>query len=204
MVRDRLIRPPRRRTGVRSMPIRRHRDAQYVCGIVAYNFDKVLLGRFWGAEVLGVRPRVSAGQSAHRKSQFRSFAGGASSPGSSSERPGAAPPLLLKGYSLFLATVVPVTVVSAMFADDLVGVLLGGKWLATASLFRLLAPTIVVYALINPCSWLMMATGRTVRSLRIALMIAPTVMVGYVAGCVTDRTAWRSVSRQPWCFWRHP
>jgi PST family polysaccharide transporter len=91
-----------------------------------------------------------------------------------------------------------------MFADDLVGVLLGGKWLATASLFRLLAPTIVVYALINPCSWLMMATGRTVRSLRIALMIAPTVMVGYVAGCVTDRTAWRSVSRQPWCFWRHP
>jgi len=48
--------------------------------------------------------------------------------------------------------------------------------------FRWLAPTIVAFALINPFGWFMLATGRATRSLKIALLIAPVVILGYLAG----------------------
>jgi O-antigen/teichoic acid export membrane protein len=60
--------------------------------------------------------------------------------------------------------------------------MLGPKWMAAAVVLRLLAPTVMVFALINPLSWLLRATGQVGRSLRIALVIAPVVILGIVAG----------------------
>jgi PST family polysaccharide transporter len=88
----------------------------------------------------------------------------------------------LKGYSLFLSMVIPITMSCALFAEDIIYVFLGPKWHEASSIFRLLAPTIVVFALINPLGWLMLATGRSVRSLKVALLIAPIVIFGYVLG----------------------
>jgi PST family polysaccharide transporter len=88
----------------------------------------------------------------------------------------------LKGYSFFLALVTPLTLVCGLFAEDLVLVFLGPKWSGAAPVFRLLAPTIVVFALINPLAWLMLACGLARRSLNIAFMIAPVVVLGYVLG----------------------
>jgi O-antigen/teichoic acid export membrane protein len=70
----------------------------------------------------------------------------------------------------------------ALFAEDIVRVFLGAKWDAAVPVFRLLAPTIFTFALINPLAWLMMATNRAMRSLKIALLLAPVVVLGYVAG----------------------
>ncbi len=56
----------------------------------------------------------------------------------------------LKRYSLVLAVTLPVTVAFALFSDDLIRVVLGRKWAASATLLRLLAPTILVFAIINP------------------------------------------------------
>ena len=70
----------------------------------------------------------------------------------------------------------------ALFAEDIVRVFLGPKWSAAAPLFRLMAPTIFTFALVNPLSWLMLATGRATRSLKIALVVSPFVILGYVAG----------------------
>jgi hypothetical protein len=45
-----------------------------------------------------------------------------------------------------------------------------------------MTPTILTFALINPLGWLLFATGRVERSLKMAMVIAPVVIAGYVAG----------------------
>jgi PST family polysaccharide transporter len=72
--------------------------------------------------------------------------------------------------------------VCALFADDLIAVFLGPKWIAATAIFRLLAPTILIFALINPLAWLLLSTGLVRRSLHIALVIAPLVITAYVIG----------------------
>ena len=44
----------------------------------------------------------------------------------------------------------PITITCALFANDLILVFLGPKWKDAAVIFRLLAPTILIFALINP------------------------------------------------------
>jgi len=77
---------------------------------------------------------------------------------------------------------IPVTIACAVFADDLIFVILGPKWKDTVMIFRLLSPTMLVIGLINPMAWLLFSIGQVGRSLRIALVIAPLVIVAYIIG----------------------
>jgi PST family polysaccharide transporter len=88
----------------------------------------------------------------------------------------------LKGYSLVLALTLPITIVCTIFAREAISVLLGPKWTEAVPIFRLLAPTILIFAMINPFSWLLFAIGKVGRSLKIALVIAPLVVTGYLIG----------------------
>ena len=81
-----------------------------------------------------------------------------------------------------LALTLPITILCALFANDAISVLLGPKWRDAAPIFRLLAPTILAFAMINPFGWLLFSMGRLERSLKIALVIAPLVIAGYVIG----------------------
>lgn len=175
---------PRRRVGVHSMM--RFGGTITLNGLVvyvAYNLEKVLLGRFWGAETVGIYGRAyqliniptdnlnsAVGEVAfsvlarvqNDAARLRSY--------------------FLKGYSLVLALTVPVTIACALFAEDLISVLLGPKWKAAVPIFRLLAPTILMFAMMNPFSWLLFSMGWVNRSLKIALVIAPLAISAYVIG----------------------
>lgn len=175
---------PQKRTEIRSMM--RFGGALTLNGLLAYlayNLDKVLLGHFWGATALGIYGRAyqlvniptanlnsAAGEvafSALSRLQddpyrFRSY--------------------FLKGYSLVLAMTVPITVACALFADDIVRVVLGPQWDAAGDIVRLLAPTILVFGIINPVGWLMISLGLVGRSLKLALIFAPLITAGYVVG----------------------
>jgi PST family polysaccharide transporter len=150
---------------------------------VAYNLEKVLLGRFWGAETVGIYGRAyqliniptdnlnsAAGEVAfsvlarvqNDADRLRSY--------------------FLKGYSLVLGLTVPITIACALFGDDLISVLLGPKWKAAVPIFRLLAPTILMFAMMNPFSWLLFSMGWVNRSLKIALVIAPLAISAYLIG----------------------
>ncbi len=176
--------PPRRGAGVHSMM--RFGGTITLNGLVvyvAYNLEKVLLGRFWGAETVGIYGRAyqliniptdnlnsAVGEVAfsvlarvqNDAARLRSY--------------------FLKGYSLVLALTVPVTIACALFGDDLISVLLGPKWKAAIPIFRLLAPTILMFAMMNPFSWLLFSMGWVNRSLKIALAIAPLAISAYVIG----------------------
>ncbi len=175
---------PQRAAGVLSMV--RFGGAVTLNSVIvyaAYNLEKILLGRFWGAEALGTYGRAYQLVSIPTENLNSAIGEVALS---ALSRIKDDPPRLrsyfLKGYSLLVAFTLPVTVTCALFADDLVQVVLGAKWAQSAAIFRLLTPTILVFAMINPMWWLMVSLGLVNRSLRIALVLAPLVIVGYVIG----------------------
>jgi PST family polysaccharide transporter len=150
---------------------------------IAYNFDKVLLGRFWGAEALGIYERAS--QLIRIPTQYLVTAvDGVAFPALSriQDKQELLRSYFLKSYAIVLTLTLPITIACALFADDLIFLLLGPKWQHTAVIFRLMSPTVLVFALINPWGWLFYATGRVGLSLKIALVLAPLVMGGYVVG----------------------
>lgn len=150
---------------------------------VGYNMDKVLLGRYWGAEDLGLYGRAYQLINIPTDNLNQSVGEVAFSALSrvQNDRPRLRN-YFLKGYSLVLAMTIPITLMSAFFAGDLISVLLGPKWSSAVPIFRLLAPTILIFAMINPLAWLMFALGMVGRSLKVALVLAPVVMCGYLTG----------------------
>lgn len=175
---------PRRGVGIRSML--RFGGTLTLNGIIvyfAYNLEKVLLGRYWGAATVGLYGRAYQLVNIPTDN-LNSAAGGVAFPALArvQDDPVRLRSYFLKGYSLVLALTLPITMVCALFADDLITVLLGPKWNGTATVFRLLAPTISIFAMINPLAWLMFALGMVGRSLKVASVLAPVVICGYVLG----------------------
>ena len=154
-----------------------------VVSYLTYNADKVLLGRFMGAEVLGIYGRAYQLINLPTENLNSSLSMVALPALSRVQNdPERLRSYFLKGYGLFLAIVLPITMGCGLFADDIIRFFLGPKWEGAAPIFRLMAPTIVAFALINPFGWLLLATGRTVRSLKISLAIAPVIVLSYVFG----------------------
>jgi len=176
--------PPRRGAGVRSMlwfggTVTLNNIIVYI----AYNTDKVLLGRFWGAEMLGMYGR--AYQLINIPTDNLNAAVGlVAFPALSRMQHDAARlrEYFLKGYGFYQCLVIPITAGCLLYADDIIRVFLGPKWMAAAPIFRLLAPTVLAFALVNPLAWLMLAAGYALRSLKIALIIVPVVVAGYSLG----------------------
>lgn len=150
---------------------------------VAYNFEKVLLGRFWGADAVGLYGRAYQ-LSTMPTDNLNSAVGEVAFSALSRVRDD--PPrfrsYFLKAYSLVLALTLPITMAVGLFAPELIAVLLGPKWKESAPIFRLLSPTILIFALINPIGWLIFSLGMIGRSLRVAMVLAPLVICGYIIG----------------------
>ena len=150
---------------------------------IAYNLEKVLLGRYWGANVVGLYSRAYQ-LAAIPTDNLNSATGGVvfATLSRLQNDPARLKSYFLKAYSLVLALTVPTTIIGALLADDLIMVGLGPKWKDAVPVFRLLCPTILIFAMTNPMAWLLFSTGRVVRSLKIGLAIAPIVITAYLLG----------------------
>jgi PST family polysaccharide transporter len=175
---------PRKHVGLRSMM--RFGGTLTLNGLVAYvayNFEKILLGRFWGATAIGFYGRAYQLVNIPTDNLNTAVGGVAFAALSRlKDDPSRFKSYFLKGYSLVLALTVPITIVCTLFADDIIMVLLGPKWKDATSIFRLLAPTILIFALINPLGWLLYSLGLVERGLKIALVFSPLIIGGYVIG----------------------
>jgi PST family polysaccharide transporter len=173
---------PHRQTGIRSML--RFGGTVTLNGLVSYlanNVEKVLLGRFWGVDALGIYGR--AYQLVNIPTDNLNFAAGEvafSALSRLQDDPIRLKRYFLTGYSVVLALTLPMTIACALFADDVILVVLGPKWSAAVPLFRLLAPTILVFAIVNPLFWLLSSLGLVERSLKMGLVIAPLMILSYV------------------------
>jgi O-antigen/teichoic acid export membrane protein len=175
---------PHRGVGIRS--ILRFGGMLTLNGLVVYvasNFEKVLIGRFWGAEAIGIYGR--AYQLIRIPTDLLNSAVGEVAFSALSRiqgDPGRLKRYFIKGYALVVAVTLPVTVACALFADDLIAVLLGPKWKDAVDIFRLLAPTILAFAMANPLGWLLSATGMVGRGLRIGVVFTLVMLAGVIAG----------------------
>jgi O-antigen/teichoic acid export membrane protein len=150
---------------------------------IADNLDKVLLGRFWGADALGIYGRAYQLISMPTENLNSAIGGVAFSALSRlQDDHKRLRNYFLKGYSLVLAMTLPITIMCALFSDDIIFVILGPKWKDAAVILRLLTPTVLVFALISPVGWLLLSIGRVGRIFKIALVLAPLMTVGYLMG----------------------
>jgi O-antigen/teichoic acid export membrane protein len=176
--------PPRCKSGIRSML---HFGGLASCNslvvFLAWNSEKLLLGRFWGADALGLYGRAFqlVTLPVH---QLNGALGNVAFPALSRIQDDAKrlARSFLRGYSLLISMTVPVTIACALFAEEIIAVVLGAKWMEAAPIFRLLAPVALVFAVANPLSWLVMSTGRMGRALGISTSTTPFVIVGIVLG----------------------
>ncbi len=175
---------PQRRSGIGSMLV--YGGTLTLNNLIVYlgfNADKVLIGRVWGAEALGIYGRayqlISLGTD-----NLNSTIGSVAFPALSRVQndPARFRTYFLKGYSHFLSLVMPITMECALFADDIILIFLGPKWHEAAGIFRFLAPSILAFALASPFAWLMQAGGRAGRCLRIALAVTPALILSYILG----------------------
>jgi PST family polysaccharide transporter len=150
---------------------------------VAFNMDKFLLGRYWGAEVLGLYGRayalISFGSGALHSAVGPVVFAALSRMQDDAARNRA---YFLKAYSLVNSATIPATLFCALYSEELVAVLLGPKWHEAAPIFRYLAPTVLVFGMITPFAWLLQSCGYQNRSLAMAFVIAGLVIGAYVLG----------------------
>jgi O-antigen/teichoic acid export membrane protein len=176
--------PPRRRCGVLSML---HFGWITTCEnllvFLAWNSDNILIGRFWGADALGLYGRayqlatlpvlqLTSKVDAVAFSALSRIQGDAERVAKS----------FLKGYALVISFTIPIAISCPLFAEEIVRVVLGSNWIEAVPIYRLLAPTAFVFALANPFSWLVMSMGRAGRALSISAATTPVVIVGIVLG----------------------
>jgi PST family polysaccharide transporter len=175
---------PRRGVGVGSMM--KFGGSLTANGLVMYfakNFDKILLGKFWGVDALGIYGRAYQLVNIPT-ANLNSAAGGVVFAALSRVQDDAARfrSYFVKGYSLILSLAVPITFMCALFGDDIIRVFLGPKWHSAIPIFRCLAPTTLGFAIFTPLGGLLAARGLVDRSLKMALVLAPLLMTGYVVG----------------------
>jgi O-antigen/teichoic acid export membrane protein len=181
-------------------------------GFVSYfgkNIDKLLLGRVWGTEAVGLYGRAFhlinfPGDNLNTTIGEVAFAALSRTKGDTERLRR----YFLKGYSLVVTLTLPLTVVCALFADDLVVVVLGPKWADAAEIFRILAPTILAFAISNPLAWLLNALGFIRRGVYIALFSAPLMVAGVVIalpygprGVAAAYSAVTVIKMVPIAFW---
>ena len=176
--------PPRRGVGVRSI-LRFGGLATCNSFLVylAWNAQNILLGRFWGAHVLGLYGRAFQ-LATLPVEQFSSTLSVVAISGLSAIQDDAhrLSRSFLRGYSLLVSATIPIAIACPLFADEIIHVLLGERWMEVVPIFRLLAPTSLVFALANPLSWLVTSTGRIGRAVCITAATTPVVIVGILLG----------------------
>jgi O-antigen/teichoic acid export membrane protein len=150
----------------------------------AQNIDKVLLGRFRGADTLGIYGRAYQ-LVAMPMTNLSSAVGWVAFSALSriQDDPRRYRSYFVKGYSVVVSLVVPILVFAAIFADDIVRVVLGAQWTDVSLIFQLLAPAGLVLTLIEgPTFWLLHSLGMVGRSLRITCASTGVTLVACIAG----------------------
>ena len=175
---------PHRRIGIRSML--HFGGALTLNGLVAYvayNAEKVMIGRFWGVDAIGIYGRAYQLLTIPTENMNSAVGDVAFSALSRLQSdPIRLRSYFLKGFSLVMGLTLPITIACALFADDVVFFFLGPHWKDSVAIVRLLAPTIAILAIINPLGWLIYSIGLVARGLKIALVFAPIMITGCALG----------------------
>jgi PST family polysaccharide transporter len=147
------------------------------------NTDNILIGWYWGAGPLGVYSKAySLLMLAITQVNSPVARVAISALSRVQDEPARLRRYFLGGYTLVGAVNLPVMVALAVFAEEVIQLLLGDQWGESVGLFRLLAPAAISGALLNPFGWIFLSTGRPDRQMRFGLLWSALIIVAFAVG----------------------
>ena len=147
------------------------------------NADNALIGWFWGAMPLGLYSRAYSLLMLPMRNINAPFSVVAIPVLSRARNnPDTLRCYFLQGATIVAALVIPTVVCSAVFADDLVRLWLGERWIECARLFRLLSVPALLFGASQPISWLFIVLDRTRIMRNIGVVMAPVNIVAFCIG----------------------
>lgn len=96
--------------------------------------------------------------------------------------------MYLRAVSMTAFVAFPLMVGLSASADAFMRTIYGHKWVDAIPILRLLALVGALQAFLNPVGWIFVSQGRTDRLLRIGLITAPVIVIGFFVGA-TFRSA---------------
>jgi O-antigen/teichoic acid export membrane protein len=175
---------PGRRNGTRAMlAFGGHLTGFSTVNYFARNLDNVLIGKYWGAQQLGLYakayqllllplnqinapisavavPTLSRLQSDPQ--QFRNY--------------------YLKALSIVAFLTMPIITFMVVASEEIIGLLLGSQWRDASLLFRLLSISALVQPTCNTTGWLYISRGRTDRMLKWGLLSSSWLVTSFFVG----------------------
>jgi len=149
----------------------------------ARNLDNVLIGRYWGAQQLGLYARAyqllllpiaqinapissvavpTLSRLQHDPQQFRHY--------------------YLKALSIVTFLTMPLIVFMIVASEEIIGVILGSEWGGASILFRLLSISAIVQPICNTTGWLYISRGKTDRMLKWGLFSSSWLVASFFVG----------------------
>jgi len=147
------------------------------------NVPNVLIGWYWGAGAVGLYQKAYSLLTFAIDQIHTPVAAVALSPLSRVQsEPERFRRYFLAGYSIVISFALPVVVISAVFSEEIIRVVLGVQWGGAVGIFRWLAIGSVFVILLNPLGMVLQAAGRAARQVKITLVDSALVTGAYVAG----------------------
>ncbi len=149
----------------------------------ARNLDNVLIGKYWGAQQLGLYAKAyqllvlpinqinapitavaipSLSRLQQEPQQFRHY--------------------YLKAISVIAFLTTPMIIFMIVASEDIIGFLLGSQWLGASTIFRLLAISALVQPLCNTTGWLYISRGRSDRMFKWGLFSSLWLVLSFFVG----------------------
>jgi O-antigen/teichoic acid export membrane protein len=175
---------PQRRTGAKSMVrFGAYLTATNFLSYLFRNADNALIGWRWGASPLGLYQKAYGLLMLPINQINAPISNVAVSALSRVQSdPGRQRSYFVGGYSLAVSLFMPVIVSAWIFADHIILLLLGDKWIASIQIFRLLAPATLIGALLNPFGWLFISSGRADRQMKAGIVWSGLIVLSFVLG----------------------
>jgi O-antigen/teichoic acid export membrane protein len=175
---------PKRNTGVRSMiKFGGNLTGFTTINYFSRNLDNLLIGRFWGAQQLGLYSRAYQ-LMALPLDQINEPVSSVAVPALSrlTDTPESYRRAYLRMLEKIALLTMPFVVLLIVTSDWIIHIVLGPQWSDTTKIFVLLGITGLFQPIANTTGWLLISQGRTNHMLQWGFMSGPIIMASIVAG----------------------
>jgi PST family polysaccharide transporter len=150
---------------------------------LARNLDNILLGRWWGPQVLAMYAKAYQ-MLMMPLNQINSPIRGVALPSLCrlQDDPEQFRRFYLKALSLISLITLPLIMLFILFADEIVGLVLGPQWREVGGIFRWLGVAALPQPMMNTDGWLYVATGQTARMMRWTWVTASVTLLSFIIG----------------------
>lgn len=175
---------PKRCSGVRPMlAFGGYLTVSSVLSYFSRNLDNILIGRYWGAQSLGIYSKAYSllllpiGQVV---APMTSVAVPALS--QLQQTPNRYRRYYIQAVKMIAYLTFPLVIVLAILAPEIVTLLLGEQWIDAIPIFRVLAVTAMFQPITSTVGWIYVSHGNTRRMAVWNLIASPTIILSFIIG----------------------